>query len=130
MSDVLTQVLDDYEAAWNEPDAAARARLLAACAIQEIVMAPGYKPDTPLIRGREALSGEIGAMIAGRPADRGFRLTLADRIESHHGWARFAWRVVDPGGTVLRIGDTEIAGLDVVQFAQDGRLATILVFVG
>ena len=130
MIDELGSVLRDYEAAWNEPDPAGRAALLSACVTDDVVMAPGYKADAPLLRGRGALSSEIGTMIAGRPAGGDFRLTIDDRVESHHGWARFAWRVVDPAGIVLRIGEMEITGLDVVQFATDGRLATIIVFVG
>ena len=126
----LAQVLGEYVAAWNEPDADARERLLAVCVADGVVMAPGYAPEAPLIRGREALSDEIGTMIARRPVGRGFHLTRTGEVDAHHGWARFAWRVVDRNGGVLKIGGMEISGVDVVHLADDGRLEQIVVFAG
>lgn len=126
----LSQVLVDYVAAWNEPGAEARERLLAACVTDSVVMAPGYAPQAPPVRGRRALSDEIGTMIARRPVGRGFHLTRTGEVGAHHGWARFAWRVVDRNGVVLTVGGMEIAGLDVVRIAVDGRLDQIVVFVG
>jgi hypothetical protein len=126
----LAQVLDDYVAAWNEPDADARERLLAACVTDAVVMAPGYAPEAPVISGREALSAEIGTMIARRPAGRGFRLARIGELSAHHGWARFGWRVVDADGAVLTVGGAQIAGLDVVRAADDGRLDQMIVFFG
>jgi hypothetical protein len=69
-------------------------------------------------------------MIARRPAGQGFRLTRTGEVGAHHGWAQFRWRVVDPDAAVLTVGGTEIAGLDVVRVADDGRLDQIIVFVG
>lgn len=126
----LAQVLDDYLAAWNEPDGGARERLLSAYVTDGVVMAPGYAPEAPLVRGRAALAAEIGAMIARRPAGRGFQLGRIGEVSAHHGWARFSWRVVDPDGVMLIVGGMEIAGLDVVRVADDGRLDEIIVFVG
>ena len=77
----LAQVLGEYVAAWNEPDADARERLLDGCVADGVVMAPGYAPEAPLIRGREALSDEIGTMIARRPVGRGFHLTRTGEVE-------------------------------------------------
>ena len=126
----LAQVLDDYLAAWNEPDGGARERLLWACVTDGVVMAPGYAPEAPLVRGREALAAEIGTMIARRPAGRGFLLKRVGEVSAHHGWVRFRWRVVDADAGVLTVGGMEIAGLDVVRVADDGRLDVIVVFVG
>lgn len=126
----LDEVLRDYVAAWNEPDDAERARLLRGCVADDVTMAPGYKPDAPPIRGRDALSAEIGGMIAGRPSRGDYRLTLIGDADRHHGWARFRWHVADPAGSTLRLGDTEVAGLDVVHVSEDGRLDTIVVFLG
>ena len=126
----LAQVLGEYVAAWNEPDADTRERLLAVCVTDAVVMAPGYAPEAPLIRGREALSDEIGTTIARRPVGRGFHLTRTGEVEAHHSWARFAWRVVDRNGDALTIGGMEVCGVDVVHVADDGRLEQIVVFVG
>jgi hypothetical protein len=126
----LDEVLRDYTAAWNEPDDAARARLLDGCVTDEVTMAPGYKPDAPPVRGRDALSAEIGGMIAGRPSEGDYRLTLLGGADRHHGWARFRWHVADPAGASLKIGEVEVAGLDVVHVGQDGLLDTIVVFLG
>src|SRR5579875_2376944 len=126
----LAQALRDYQAAWNELDTGAPARLLAACVTDGVVMPPGYEREAPLIRGRDALAAEIGRMIARRPPGRGFRLTLTSKVEEHHGWARFRWHVADPNGAVLTVGGMELAGLDVVRLAEHGRLEQIIVFVG
>jgi hypothetical protein len=130
MTPDLARALHDYVEAWNEPDAGARDRLLSVCVTDGVVMVPGYAAQAPPIRGREALAAEIGAMIARRPVGRGFRLTRTGEVGAHHGWARFGWRVVDADGVALIVGGTEIAGLDVVRVADDGRLDEIIVFVG
>jgi hypothetical protein len=125
----LDDVLRDYVRAWNEPDDAERARLLRGCVTDDVKMAPGYKPEAAPIRGRDSLSAEIGAMIVGRPSEGDYRLTLIGGADRHHGWARFRWHVADRAGTTLRLGDFEVAGLDIVHVGDDGRLDTIVVFL-
>lgn len=126
----LPELLREYVAAWNEPDERERDRLLGGCVSDGVAMAPGYKPDAPAVRGRAALSAEIGEMIRGRPPGRDFRLELSGEPDAHHDWVRFAWRVVDPTGEALVLGELEVAGIDVVHVGADGRLDTIIVFLG
>jgi len=130
VSSQLDAILRDYVAAWNEPDDVARVRRLEACVVDDVRMVPGYKPDAPPVRGRDELSAEIGVMVASRPAGGKYRLALVGEPDAHHGWARFRWRVADPAGAPLTIGGMAVTGLDVVQVADDGRLETIVVFLG
>jgi hypothetical protein len=51
-----------------------------------------------------------------------FRRTT--KVDAHHVYARYAWELVAPDGTVA------VAGLDVATFAPDGRLARTVGFFG
>ena len=54
--------------------------------------------------------------------DHRFRRTTA--VDAHHAFARYGWELVAPDGAVV------FGGVDVVQFADDGRLAGVVGFLG
>ena len=70
----------------------------------------------------------IGTMIARRPVGRGFHLTRMGEVGAHHGWARFAWRVVDreKGPGEWRPESWEKNGRSPVAFSPSGNVLAIL----
>jgi DNA-binding HxlR family transcriptional regulator len=107
----------DYVAAWNEPDAATRLKLLERCWADD----GAYVDPNVELRGRSALCEHISKVQAGRP---GARLEMMSGIELHHHVVRFLWRLVRADG---RAGETSI---DVGEVDADGRLTKIVGFFG
>jgi hypothetical protein len=111
----ITTVVNDYIAAWNEPDAERRRALAAAVWSED-----GSYLD-PLMEGSgpDAIAAMIGAAQAQFP---GHRFELAFGPDVHHDRARFAWRLVGPDGPVA-------AGVDFAVVADDGRLRAVTGFL-
>ncbi len=104
-----------YGAAWIEPDAAARRALL------EVAWAPDAVYCDPLaeVAGADALSDHIGATQAAMP---GSRIEVTSEPVRHHDSAFFRWTMSDASGAVV------MTGFDVVQLAEDGRIARLTGF--
>ena len=81
----------DYVAAWNEPDAATRLKLLERCWTDD----GAYVDPKVELRGRSALSEYISKVQAGRP---GARLEMMSGVDMHHHVVRFLWRLVGADG--------------------------------
>ena len=113
IADVVTQ----YMAAWNEPDATTRDALLEQCWSTGGV----YVDPNVSLAGREALSRHIATVRAARP---GARLEFMSGIDVHHNVVRFLWRLVRADGSC---GDTSI---DFGEVGPDGRLVRIVGFFG
>src|SRR5581483_1835301 len=106
-----------YLSAWNEPDPARRAAL-----IERVWAADGRLIDPPLTgEGYAGISGMADALHTHYP---GHRFRRASGIDLHHDQLRFAWELVAPDGAVA------LAGIDVGELAQDGRLRRIAGFFG
>ena len=113
----LTSTIDSYLAAWNEPDPARRAELVARV----------WAPDGRLIDPPLAAEGHVGIadMAAALQAQfPGHRFRRASGVDAHHDQLRFGWELVGPDGAVA------LAGLDVGEVAADGRLRRIVGFFG
>jgi hypothetical protein len=106
-----------YVTAWSTTDEAARRSLLDLCWADGAV----YADPTALVEGRDALSSHIAGFHRNRP---GFRIPLASGVDTHHGFVRFEWVMLDPAGRV--VGN----GFDVGELAPDGRLQRITGFFG
>jgi hypothetical protein len=116
MSD-LNELVDRYLAAWNEPDADARRRAVAALWTEDGT----YTDPLAAVRGHQA----IEAMIAGaREMFPGHAFRLMDGVDGHHGIARFRWELAPEGG-----GEPVAVGFDVVVTAEDGRLRGVYGFL-
>jgi hypothetical protein len=116
MSTVDTTV-DTYLSAWTEPDPARRAAL-----IEQVWAADGRLIDPPLTgEGYDGISSMMAALQSQFP---GHRFRRASGVDTHHGHFRFAWELVAPDGTVT------LAGIDVGELAEDGRLRRITGFFG
>ena len=101
-----------YGQAWLAADEAERRALL------EVAWAPDAVYCDPLDRleGREALSRHIGAT---QVALAGGRITVTSTPVRHHDSAFFRWAMTDASGA------TALTGFDVVQLAEDGRIARL-----
>lgn len=128
MADLAT-TLQTYFTAWNEPDAASRAGLLAGVVAEDVRVLPGYMPQAPPVVGLRPFAEHMGTIIASRPSPD-VRLALEGGADQHHGWARFAWRVLLPDGTTYAPSGLELTGLDVVRLDPDGRFGEIIIFLG
>jgi hypothetical protein len=115
MSDVGTTV-ERYLDMWNETDPTARRALV------EQVCAPDVRYVDPLaaVTGYEEVSGLIGAA---QQQFAGLSFTPGGAVDAHHRQARFTWHLGRPGDEPV------VVGFDVVEFAPDGRIATVLGFL-
>lgn len=110
MPEGLEAAVDAYIAAWNSPDPAERARLLARAVSDDFE----FHGPTGTFRGREALAALIVALqtrMAGATVVR-----LGPVTEGV-----FRWAVLAPAGTSL------LEGTDEAEVAGDGRLRRISV---
>lgn len=106
-----------YVDAWNEPDETARRELLHRSWADDGI----YTDPLVHIEGREALVHH-----ARKFADRwpGARIVITSGVDEHHGFVRFTWRIVSPGGEGLR------DGMDFGELSADGHLRRIVGFFG
>jgi hypothetical protein len=113
----ITSTVDTYFAMWNEPDAATRATLIE----QAWVSDARYADPVLEAEGPAALSEMVAGVHAQFPG-HAFRRTSG--IDTHRDQVRFAWELAAADGTVA------VAGLDVGELAEDGRLRRITGFFG
>jgi enamine deaminase RidA (YjgF/YER057c/UK114 family) len=113
----VRRVVDAYVAAWNEPDAGRRRRLL------DQVMADGgdYVDPAKHLPGPAAIDEYIATALR-RDPDR--RIVRTSEVDAHHRVCRFAWQLVDADGTP---GPENV---DFVEFTEDGRIRQVTGFFG
>jgi hypothetical protein len=113
----IDEVVAAYGAAWNEPDLAARQRLL-----EKAWSATGtYTDPTVHLEGRDALAQHIAGFQKGLP---GATIVPTSHADLHHGRLRFTWRLVKGDGSTL----TE--GIDFGELDAEGRIQKIVGFFG
>jgi hypothetical protein len=108
--------ISEYFESWNERDDARRRDLLARSVTSDVEF---VHPTFGRSQGSDDLAGHIASYQQAMP---GTKVVLTSGIDAHNQIARYTWHVVDPAGRIL------VAGLDVVEFAADGRLRRILLF--
>ena len=116
METTLTTV-DTYLAALNETDAERRAELVART----------FTTDGTYVDPLQAVEGHggIDAMVAGvHAAYPGHTFRRTTEIDGHHDLLRFGWELVGPDGSLT------VAGIDVADLADDGRIRAIRAFFG
>jgi hypothetical protein len=113
----VAELVATYGEAWNEPDEAARRKLLD----EAWSDAGSYCDPTAAVAGREELLTHIAGM---RQAFPGARIVTTSGVEEHHGWFRFSWSMVDETGAA------SIEGFDVGSIGADGRIDRIVGFFG
>src|SRR5262249_14915082 len=112
-----SSIIDAYFEAWNEPDAQLRSS-----AIRTAWTSDGRYRDPQLeADGHTALGDMVAALHQRFP---GARFARISGLDFHHDSARFEWTLTDPSGSLI------VGGLDVAQFAPDGRLERVTGFFG
>lgn len=109
-------IAEQYLAAWNERDPAARRAKVATVFTLEAAYAD------PMARGdgHMGIDNLIGAVQGQFP---GHRFELAGTPDSHHDAVRFSWSLVNPAGTPVA------RGTDFGVMSADGRLASVTGFL-
>jgi len=113
----VERVIDAYCAAWNEPDRARRREMLSAVWRAEAT----YTDPTAHVAGVDQLVAHIEKVLARRP---GARVVRTSAVDAHHGFVRFAWRVVQADGTLLP------DGIDFAEVDNDGAIRGVVGFFG
>jgi hypothetical protein len=103
----LEETIDRYCLAWSTADPAERSgHLNAVCSEQVSYTDPRVDLQTPAM-----LLEDIAALHAQRP---GLRITRTSQVDTHHGIARFAWRLT------LNDGSTFVEGVDFLELSSSG----------
>jgi hypothetical protein len=106
-----------FVAAWQEPDAATRSRLIDACfAAEGRIVSPGT-----VMRGRAALAAAMQDFFAD---PRGLSARLVSAIDAQGAIFRFHSVVEDRDGRVV------FNGFDAAEVDADGRITVLLTFGG
>jgi hypothetical protein len=106
-----------YVAAWKEPDAVTRARLIDRCfAAEGRIVSPGA-----VISGRAALAAAIDGFFAD---PRGLSARLVSAIDAQGPIFRFRSVVEDRDGRIV------FDGFDAGEVDDDGRITVLLTFGG
>ena len=113
----IEAIIDRYCEAWSDPEPATRAAALAEVWAKDT----RYTDPRADTRGAAALLEHIAGVLAQRP---GARVVRTSAIQQHHGFVRFAWRVIEADGNRLP------EGLDIAVIGDDGRITQIIGFFG
>jgi len=110
-------LIDTYFAMWRETEPSARSALI------ERAFTIGGRHVDPLVdaTGYDELNEMVSGVHAQYP---GFTLERTSGIDQHGDQLRFAWKIEQADGSPL------VAGIDVGELAEDGRLRRIAGFWG
>ncbi|MET8988971.1 nuclear transport factor 2 family protein [Nonomuraea wenchangensis] len=109
-------LVERYVAAWNETDAEARAKAVAALWTEDAT----YTDPMADVAGHDG----IAAVIAGAQGMfPGLVFTPGEVYDAHHHIARFTWHLGPADGEPVAVG------FDVVELAEDGRIRRVLGFL-
>ena len=111
----ITTVVDDYLAAWNERDAAARRALVERAFAADATYVDPHRSGA----GHDGLDAMIAAAQDGLP---GHAVQPNGDVDAHNDRVRFSWTLVGPDGAVAIGRDFAIVG-------DDGRLRDVTGFV-
>jgi hypothetical protein len=112
-----TEAIDSWFAALNEPDRAQRATHIARAWTED-----GQWVDPPFEGQGHAAISEMVAGVHGQYP--GARFTRTSAVDAHHDAVRYAWELVGEDGEAI------VAGVDVGQLADGGRLQRVTGFFG
>ncbi|MFI6788965.1 nuclear transport factor 2 family protein [Nonomuraea sp. NPDC050383] len=110
------ELVERYVAAWNETDAAARAKAVAELWTEEAT----YTDPLAQVQGQDAIAAVIEGAQGMFP---GLVFSAGEVFDAHNNIARFTWHLGPEGGEPVAVG------FDVVEVAEDGRIARVLGFL-
>jgi len=116
METTLTTI-DTYLAALNETDGQRRAQLVE----------QAWTTDGTYVDPLQEAAGHAGmdALAVGvHTAYPGHTFRRTTEIDGHHDLVRFGWELVGPDGSLT------VAGIDVIDLAEDGRIRAVRAFFG
>ena len=113
----VTQIIEDYVAAWNEDDADRRRTLLKRCWAEDGEYIDTYGPAA----GIHTLDDRIGSVRQMLPGARLVRTTCINQMRE---FLRFGWSIAGPDALPLA------TGLNVAHLQADGRLVQVVSFGG
>lgn len=94
---IFDDLITQYCASWNEPDATKRLALLETCwKVDGVYTDPGHQTLT-----RTALSDQISKFHADDP---GAFLKLASKVDAHNNFVRFRWTLQNETGAQIAEG--------------------------
>ncbi|MBR0645226.1 nuclear transport factor 2 family protein [Plastoroseomonas hellenica] len=110
------RIAENYLAAWNEPDAAARAARIA------WEWTPSARFTDPMMEGagQEEITAMIGAVRAKFP---GLGFALEGEPDGYGRFVRFSWSAAPEGGAAVA------RGTDIVRLDDAGRIAEVIGFL-
>ena len=110
----IVSLIEEYIAAWNEPDPGVRLDLLETVWQDEGT----YTDPVSHAANRAGLDAIIDGFLGDNP---GAKLILNDTIDQHHGYIRFGW--------IIRAANSaEIPGMDFGEVSSDGKLVKVVRF--
>jgi hypothetical protein len=112
----MTDLVTNYLACWNEPDADARRALIDA----HWSTSATYVDPVVEVVGREDLNAAIGAVRRQFPD---FVFSRVGDVDAHHRQTRFQWGLGPDGSEPV------VIGFDVVVTDADGRIEHVLGFL-
>jgi len=80
------------------------------------IIGPGYR-----LRGHRAVEAEVARFLKNEP---GVRLALTSGFDSHDGWVRFTFELLDPSDHTVN------QGWDLVHLQADGKIGQVITFWG
>ena len=110
-------IIELYDQAWNTPDDDSRMSLLNAALSDDCAL---IEPNGRF-EGREEILDRIAGFGRRFP---GARVSIVTNLDSHSGFARYGWEIVD------RDGELVLEGSDFVEAAADGKIQRVVMFFG
>ncbi|MCG7518342.1 hypothetical protein [Ruegeria sp. Ofav3-42] len=110
------QTVNDYGAAWHEPDTGKRLEILSGCFAEDGI----YVDPSAMVKGRSNLCGHIAEVVH----STGGKLELTSKANGHNDVIHFTWRLVGADGSVL------IAGHDFAHLDAEGKISYLAGFFG
>ncbi len=113
----VSEVLSSYVQLWSERNPVLRGELVERCwAENGQIISVGQS-----LTGRPAVLREVERFQQQQP---GHKLSVTSNFDIQGEWARFSFAQSGPGGELIS------EGTDVVEFAEDGRIALVVTFWG
>src|SRR5580692_2385892 len=107
-------LVERYVAVWNEPDAQARRKAIAALWTED----GAHYTKSMNVRGYDALEARVAGAYERFVGTGRYIFRAIDNVDCHHNTVKFNWTMVPAQG-----GDVESVGFEFFILSDDGRIA-------